>query len=52
MRMLQHEGSGILVELNQVLVSAMNEVAAPDYLQEVLNQYDTVFNMPKGLPLL
>lgn len=49
---LRHEGSGFLVELNQIEAPVEEEEHGPVYLQEVLTQHASIFNMPKGLPLV
>lgn len=50
MRTLKHEGSGLLVELNQITAPTADESTVPLFLHGVLDKYDSVFNMPRGLP--
>lgn len=50
MRTLQHEASGILVELNQVTAPIEDDSHIPSFLQEVIAKHEAIFNMPNGLP--
>lgn len=50
MRTLKHEGSGILVELNQVTTQDEEDLRVPEFLQDVLDEHKSVFRMPLGLP--
>lgn len=53
-RTLKKEKRGFLVELNQIqgiVESAEVQGDAPEYLTPLLSRFESVFNMPPGLPL-
>ncbi|KAH9650018.1 hypothetical protein KPL70_026202 [Citrus sinensis] len=50
MRTIKHEGAGILVECNQFEGLCEVSPEVPTDLNQVLAEYELVFNMPMGLP--
>ncbi|KAL9444267.1 hypothetical protein AB3S75_017449 [Citrus x aurantiifolia] len=50
MRTIKHEGAGILVECNQFEGLCKEDTEVPSNLNQVLAKYESVFNMPMGLP--
>lgn len=50
MRTIKHEGTGILVELNQLEGLGEEKSDVPPFLHQILADYAEVFDMPMGLP--